>query len=283
MTTSTSGPPGSTAPGAISQVPAGYRPDQADRPAHLGLKLFGVLMVAAVFGSAAIIPYTLTLTGAQIPDSALWWVVIVSVLQNLALIAPLTALGLWLGPKVGVGAPLLRDWLEGRPEARSMLRHRLPLAVGVGLLTGVVLLIGAVAFMPWLPQELGQAAVPAWWQSLLASVSAGITEELLLRLGLMTFLVWLGTRVTPGDTPSTAVMWTANGVTALIFGLGHLPLAATLAPLTTMLVIRTLILNGVAGLSFGWLYWRYGLLAAMVGHMSADVVLHVLSRLVLPA
>jgi hypothetical protein len=45
------------------------------------------------------------------------------------------------------------------------------------------------------------------------------------------------------------------------------------------MVIRTLVLNGFAGLVFGWLYWRRGLLAAMIAHTSADVVLHVLSLL----
>jgi hypothetical protein len=33
---------------------------------------------------------------------------------------------------------------------------------------------------------------------------------------------------------------------------------------------------------FGWMYWRHGLIAAMVAHASADVVLHVLPQLILP-
>jgi membrane protease YdiL (CAAX protease family) len=36
------------------------------------------------------------------------------------------------------------------------------------------------------------------------------------------------------------------------------------------------VLNSLAGLVFGWLYWRRGLKAAMVAHFSADLVLHVL-------
>jgi membrane protease YdiL (CAAX protease family) len=124
--------------------------------------------------------------------------------------------------------------------------------------------------------------MPAWWQALLGSVSAGITEELLLRLGLVTFLVWLGTKLVRRRQPSPAVVWAAIGVAALVFGLGHLPLAASLAPLTALMVVRTLVLNGFAGLVFGWVYWQHGLVAAMVAHTSADIVLHVLSRLVLP-
>ena len=37
--------------------------------ARTGLKVFGILMVAASLAQAAIVPYSLTLTGAAIPDA----------------------------------------------------------------------------------------------------------------------------------------------------------------------------------------------------------------------
>jgi hypothetical protein len=43
-----------------------------------------------------------------------------------------------------------------------------------------------------------------------------------------------------------------------------------------MLVIRAITLNGIAGIAFGWLYWQYGLEAAMLSHFCADILLHVL-------
>jgi membrane protease YdiL (CAAX protease family) len=247
------------------------------------LKVFGILMVAASLAQAAIVPYSLTLTGAAIPDALFWPILLLSLAQGLVLVAPLTALGLWLGPRVGLGAPLLSAWIEGRPGAARDLRRATLLALGIGAVAGVLLVIGAVAFVPWMPQELLQAPVPSWWQALLASVSAGVTEELLLRLGVLTVLVWLGTKLLRRDAPSPTTVWLAMGIAALLFGLGHLPLAASLAPLTTLMVIRTLVLNGFAGMVFGWLYWRHGLVAAMAAHTGADIVLHVLSRLVVPA
>lgn len=92
----------------------------------------------------------------------------------------------------------------------------------------------------------------------------------------MTLLVWAATRFTPGQRPGAGVIWAANIVAALLFGAGHLPTLAALAPLTLITVGRTLFLNGIAGVTFGWLYWRRGLLAAMVAHFSADIVLHVI-------
>jgi hypothetical protein len=42
-----------------------------------------------------------------------------------------------------------------------------------------------------------------------------------------------------------------------------------------MLVVRALVLNGIAGIIFGYLYWKHGLEAAMIGHMSAHLVMQI--------
>jgi hypothetical protein len=65
---------------------------------------------------------------------------------------------------------------------------------------------------------------------------------------------------------------------AVLFGLGHLPSThvATGLPVDALLIVRAVTLNGLLGLTFGWLYWTFGLEAAMVSHFSADILLHVL-------
>jgi len=50
--------------------------------------------------------------------------------------------------------------------------------------------------------------------------------------------------------------------------------------LTPILLTRSIVLNGIAGIIFGWLYWQYGLAAAMLSHFSADIILHVISPMV---
>ena len=73
------------------------------------------------------------------------------------------------------------------------------------------------------------------------------------------------------------MLWTVNVITAVIFGLGHLPITIALGlPLDAFIVTRAIVLNGIGGLAFGWLYWTYGLESAMIAHFSADIVLHVL-------
>ena len=72
-------------------------------------------------------------------------------------------------------------------------------------------------------------------------------------------------------------MWIAIALAAVVFGLLHLPATLALAPLTRVVVVRTLVLNGVVGIAAGWVYWQYGLLAAMTTHWCADLVIIVIA------
>ncbi len=251
---------------------------------RLTWKMFGLLMAGAALGILGVIPYQLAmvgLDGASLP-APLPVIVVSALLNGLLLVGTMTALGLWLGPRVGLGAPLLRAWLAGEADAparyRATLRPALLVGVGAALL---ILLLDQFVFMPHFAEALGAAggAGPTPLQGLLASLYGGIVEELLLRLGIMTLLVWLASKLARVAVPGPAIMWGGIVGAALLFGLGHLPAAAMLLPLTPLWVARILLLNAIAGIGFGWLYWRYGLLTAMSAHFAGDIVLHVLAPL----
>jgi membrane protease YdiL (CAAX protease family) len=107
-------------------------------------------------------------------------------------------------------------------------------------------------------------------------VAKQITEELLTRLFLLSLFA-LGARrlLTPtADGLPAAPFWVANALAALLFGLGHLPTAFGRVPLTPVVWAYAIVLNGICGMVFGWLYWRKGLEAAMVAHFMVDIVLH---------
>jgi membrane protease YdiL (CAAX protease family) len=249
-------------------------------------RVFGILMAGAFVGVVGILPYALTLLD-RMPGNVMdalpsrWVLIPLQVLQTMILLGAATALGLWLGPKVDLGAPLLYRLVSGDREARSQLRGHLVPSVGLGVLVGVgIVLLDRWVFAPRVAASgsdntLGDLQPPAW-QGLLASFYGAIPEELLLRLGLMTLLVWVGARLTGTAVPRPFVVWAAIVITALLFGAGHLPTTAVLLPLTPLVIARALLLNGIGGIIFGWLYWKRGLLAAMVAHFSADIVLHVL-------
>jgi membrane protease YdiL (CAAX protease family) len=145
----------------------------------------------------------------------------------------------------------------------------------------VIVASDAWVFDRYLP---AQAAVEFHWLGLLSSVLyGGIVEEVWLRLGVMTLMVWgLGLSLRRHfalDQLPAWVFWVAIGASALLFAAGHLPVTfALLCPASgdcTPLIVRALLLNGIGGLGFGYLYWRHGLIAAMVAHMLTHICMQV--------
>jgi hypothetical protein len=249
-------------------------------------RTFSTLLLGSLAGVLAVVPYQFALAPPTLPEGGppLAVLLVLSLVQNGLLLAAAIAAGLWLGPRVGLGAPLLRDLLLGVPGTWPRFRRSLLPAALSGVAAALaVLALEVLVFAPRLPVDVGAergGAVPPL-VGFLASFYGGIDEEVLLRLGLMTLLVWLGARLTRVDRPGMVLLWTANLLAAVVFGLGHLPITAAMVALTPIVVARALVLNGLVGLACGWLYWRQGILAAMVAHFCADLVLHVAAPMLL--
>ena len=98
----------------------------------------------------------------------------------------------------------------------------------------------------------------------------------------MTLISWIFFKIkkTEEGKPTSAGMWLAIIIAAVIFGIGHLPTLLAITTPTPLLIIRVIILNAVGGIIFGWLYWKKGLESAMISHFSADIVLHVILPLI---
>lgn len=175
--------------------------------------------------------------------------------------------GARLAHRTGLQAPLLSAWLERRPLAPALRALCMP-AVGGGL-CGVAILAVYQAVLPSDLRLLQQSqAVPLEVRLLYG----GITEEILLRWGLMSLLAWGLWRVwrgRPGHLPAAAA-WTAIGLSALLFGIAHLPAAFSLfGERAPDAVLPVLAANTAFGVVAGLLYWRRGLEAAILGHMLA--------------
>ncbi len=253
--------------------------------------IFAILVSAGILSAIAIIPYSLALNptaldqlrsgldakGKRTPPMLV--IVLASTVQAGMLIAIATWLGLLAARAVGLRLPVLEAALAGHP-ALPILTAGLPVAALVGFFAGALIaVLEQFVFQPRLPDAFRQAdAKQALWKRILACFYGGIYEELLLRLFVMAGGIWLLGRVWPfatGQIPP-AIFWTANIFAALLFGAGHLPATARLAPLTPFIVARALVLNGLAGVLFGVLFWRYGLELAMIAHFCADIIIHVL-------
>jgi membrane protease YdiL (CAAX protease family) len=75
----------------------------------------------------------------------------------------------------------------------------------------------------------------------------------------------------PLDAKAPLVYALAIVLVAVVFAAGHLPAASVVARLDAPLVTRILVLNGIAGVVYGALFWRRSLEAAMAAHMATHV------------
>ena len=214
--------------------------------------------------------------------------IVLQTTQAAILFAITTFVGLFFAQRIGLEAPILDAKLKGEAIA-GKIQAVLPTSIALGIVSTLIILgLEFTYFQPTLIQELGNAAKsislqnqPAAWKGLLASFYGGIAEEILLRLFVMSFLAWIGSFIskTSDGKPTNTVFWIANILAAVLFGLGHLPATAMLIPLTPLVIIRAIVLNGFVGIACGWLYQTRGLESAMIAHFSADIVLHVLLAL----
>ncbi len=207
-----------------------------------------------------------------IPDSVLG-------LANAGIVLVLYGLlglaGYWFALKLG---------LPGIFSETGSWRGWFFIPLGLGLVCGVCLVIGDVLFAPI--NGFGKMVHPGFPVSILASLSAGIGEEIAFRLfvfGLWGFILnWLLKRF----NGRSAALWIANGIAALLFGASHfgtvlfLTGATSLAQLSPVLIFEIFVLNGIIGLIAGQRFMKDGLVAAAGVHFWTDMVFHVLWGLV---
>jgi hypothetical protein len=244
---------------------------------------FAILSGAALLGVVCVMPYTLELSRDALKKAQermrqpRWVLVLLQSAQSVVLMGGAAGLGLLIAQHIGLGAPLIEGLLAQTnvaAQAQAMVAPALILGITSSL---VVLVLEVAVFWPRLPQAMrDHFPIPALWKRLLASFYGGIDEEILLRLFLLSLLAWLIGFVwhVPGGKPTLGAFWLANVLAAVVFGLGHLPATAALVKLTPVLIVRALLLNGIVGTAAGYLFWRYGLEAAILAHFSADIVLH---------
>jgi membrane protease YdiL (CAAX protease family) len=234
---------------------------------RLGLLLWLAGMLGVIVLTATVLPQLLREVTLPAP---LWVVSLASLAQSAVLVALAVWVGTRLAPAVGLRAPAFEAAVTGRALA-PVLRPQLLPGFSAGILGGV-LLLAVSRYAPAAFAEVQNRFKPP----LLARVLyGGITEELLLRWGLMTGLLWLTWRLLQRrrGAPRTGYAWLAIVVSALVFGAGHLPAAAMLVGnLTGSLVAFVVGANAVYGVLFGYLFWRYGLEAAMIAHATTHGV-----------
>jgi len=192
-----------------------------------------------------------------------WVIRLGSALQGALLLLAAVFAGARFAPRLGLDAPVLASLAAGRPAGGLMRPQLLPALIG-GVLGALLIAMSAM---------FGPAALraPPFEVSLpVRLLYGGVTEELLLRWGLMTLFAAGCRRL---RAPPPVALWFAIGASAVVFGVAHLPALMTASGgLTTNTVLFIVFANAAFGIVAGWLYWRRGLEAAILAHVLAHAM-----------
>ena len=247
-------------------------------------RLFVILWAAGGVGVLSFLLVDLTALLALLPIPAGTEILqvtpaikLLSLIQPAVLLSVAVLIGVALASKVGLSSPAAEAAAGNGPLGSALKPQIIPGLIG-GFVGGVGIILNWFIWKPFLPPEFVALSVDL--NKLLPLPTrllyGGFTEELLLRWGLMTLLVWAAWRLFQKGQgePQTVYFTGAIVVSAVMFGLGHLPFAFALIPdASVALILYVIVGNSMFGLIVGYLYWKKGLESAMIAHMLAHVVL----------
>ncbi len=235
------------------------------------------LFFLGFFGIASIVPQIpkiLALQSEPLPLSV-EVVQIISVAQSSIFLLLMIWLGSVFSEKTNLKAPVVFALTHSKNAFIELKPQIMPALIG-GVSGGMFILMFLGILSNSLPAEFliaGEKLTPPWYTKMLYG---GITEELLMRWGLMSFFVWgayrltqkIGSDIRPHNYISGII------VSSIIFGIGHLPVAFALSPeVTVPLVTYIIVGNSAFGFIAGYLYWKRGLECAIGAHMVAHITM----------
>lgn len=238
--------------------------------------LFAILFAACIPGALLTIPRLIAISRAIRPAQGpplTPLTILANTLQALLVAAAAAASGTLFTPRTGLGAPVFQAVVSGQPAAPLLAEIWQPVLIyGTGGSLALIALY-LLLFRPRLDRQTVHS-VESQRRSLglLGRIFyGGVVEEVIARWGFMGVFAWLGSWL-PGAldgsrSASPELMWTAIVFSGLIFGMGHLPaaIAAGARPSEWFFAQNFVLILGES-LLFGWLFWQFGLLAAMLAH-----------------
>lgn len=187
-------------------------------------------------------------------------------------------LGIKLARKTGFSLSIL-DAVFTREKIRFNAKA-VWLSILLGTITGLVITGGDRFYFRYSIEAIGDAQLSFSLVGLLVGVLyGGVFEEILLRLFIMSLLVWLFKLLFQRNRQSLPPLfyWLSIIIAAALFAAGHLPATNMLfGGLTTEIIIKCFLLNGVGGLFFGFLYWKKGFEYAVIAHMFTHISMQLL-------
>ena len=247
-------------------------------------RLFAILWIAGTAGVLSFLLVDLSALLANLPDAARagmpfppFVLKLLSVMQTTVILSIAVLVGVALAHRVGLSSPAAEALAGGENVVAALKPQIVPGLIG-GLAAGIAIPLAWLLWKPFLSPTFVTRAerLNRFLPFPTRLLYGGITEELLLRWGVMTLLVWLAWRVLQKGEGKPRAAWFVSAIiiSSVVFGLGHLPLVRAMAVNFTVAIVGYIVVaNALFGLIAGYLYWKRGLEAAIIAHMLTHVVL----------
>jgi len=107
----------------------------------------------------------------------------------------------------------------------------------------------------------------------------GITEEVSMRFGVMSLIVYFLIRTFKKKT--SILYFFGIILSSILFGLAHFPAVFANNPNpSSYLLTYILVGNIVAGIVFGWLYWKKSFTSSILAHMTFHIAILILTSII---
>jgi len=243
------------------------------------LKLALFFGICGLVGGIAVVPYQIDALKSTTPGiletmPPLAIVMLAGGIQSALLSFVLSFIGIKLARQGGLSFEFFETLLERKKPIWS--KKALITSVLFGAIIAVVIVFSdIVVFQFFIPELAGFASGPSLFALIAGVLYGGIVEEVLMRLFLMSFVVWIVMKLSKSkleNSPPPWIYYSAILITAFLFALGHLPFTNTLfGRLDAPILLRGIILNSIGGIGFGYLFWKFDLVYAILAHMLAHV------------
>ena len=168
---------------------------------------------------------------------------------------------------------LLTEKMEDKPAANKYtLKDSVPFIVSAAAIIALLELSFDFIFQNWLPEIFQpQFSVPTIAQALSSVFYAGLAQEMLLRFGVMTAIIYVLS--SQGKMITEMHYYIGIVFTAILYAFSQYNAILGYVDFSFFLILRILLLSGLAGILYGWLYKTFHFEAAVLSHVLANTII----------
>lgn len=168
---------------------------------------------------------------------------------------------------------LLTEKIESKPPANKYtLKDSVPFIISAAIIVALFELSFDFVFQNWLPEIFQpQFSVPTIAQAMSSLFYSGVAQEILLRWGVMTAIIYVLS--TQGKRISEMHYYIGIVFTAILYAFSQYNNILGYVDVSIVLILRILLLSGLAGILYGWLYKTFHFEAAVLSHSLANAII----------